>query len=348
LNGQSNYNVAMAAHLRTMGDVRIIDTGGGSRQKIVAYLRAAWTLLTASRRNDVIYTSAPGQGSLWIFGFVMLALRCRGLPFFVHHHSFRPMRPGGMKAMRFATMMGGRGQRHILLSEGMRRAFANRYLAGDMRRAFSLSNAYLFYTQESATERPDRPLTLGHMSVLAWEKGVDVVLGVFEELIKSGVDVRLRLAGPTRTAGLDALIAETAARHPRRFEFLGRVDGEAKRRFYDSIDLFLLPSRLPDEAEPLVLLEAYAAGVDVMATGRGCIPERLIASDRLLVGDSAVDTGPILAVADAISADWAATRHACREHAARMHDNAREEAGTLFAAMQLHSNLPWNHDLSID
>jgi len=335
LHGQAGYNVAMAAHLREMGDVRIIDTGSISWRKVAVYLGAAWTMLTQSRRGDVVYTSAPGQGALWLFGIVVLALRCRGLPFFVHHHSYRPIHAGPTAAMRFVIALGGQGQRHILLSEHMRRAFVDLYLDGDVHRALALSNAFLFYEAEKPTDRPDRPLTLGHMSVLASEKGVDVVLAVFENLMKAGADVRLLLAGPVRDSRLTAPIAAVAARYPQHFEVLGRVDGDAKRQFYNDIDLFLLPSRLLDEAEPLVLFEAYAAGVDVMATERGCIPERLIASDRILTGDSSVDTASVSSVATGLASDWSASRSSCRDHATRMHASACQEAQSLFMAMGL-------------
>lgn len=322
-------------YLRGLGEVKVCDTGRSGWRKVAAYLAAAGSILVSARRRDAVYTSAPGQGSLWLYALVVLALRVRHIPFFVHHHSFRPINAGPVPAMRTVTALGGTRQRHVLLSDSMLRGFARLYLGDDPDRACVLSNAFLFSGSPSEAERPDRPLTLGHLSVLALEKGVDTVFAIFEQLMERGADVRLIVAGPVRDRALEPMMESLRSRFPDRFERRGRLDGDAKRRFYDDIDMFLLPSRLPDEAEPLVLLEAYAAGVDVMATARGCIPERLASVDRILTGDERADASAVLAVADRASVDWSTARRACRDHAGALHAAACQEAEVLFDAMAL-------------
>jgi glycosyltransferase involved in cell wall biosynthesis len=54
--------------------------------------------------------------------------------------------------------------------------------------------------------------------------------------------------------------------------FVGPVEGEHKRAWFESADLFVFPA-LQQEGQPLVVLEAMAAGLPVLYTDRGCIRE---------------------------------------------------------------------------
>lgn len=344
LHGQAVYNAAFATHLRARGELRVLATGDGAVSKLRATARILFAVLFRMRARDVVYTSMPGQMGAWLFALIVAALRVRGLRHFVHHHSFRAIVAGPVRVMRLVVGLGGRLQRHILLSPAMRDRFAAMYL--DVRygrktgspRAGALSNALLFCPEHAdVPARPTRPATLGHLSVLTRDKGVDVVIALFRRLASDQPDLRLILAGPVAEDALRAEMEHAVADFPGRVEYRGPVSGEAKRDFYRDIDLFLLPTRLIDEAEPLVMMESYAAGVEFMGTARGCIPERLRAPDRLLEGDGADnvtnDAARVVRVLAQGARDWAALRHACGRHAERLHAQGRAEADDLFADM---------------
>lgn len=352
LHGQAVYNAAFAAHLRghaeaAGGELRVLATGEGLRSKIAGYGRILLAALFRMRRRDVVYTSMPGQSAAWLFAAVIAALRLRGIRHFVHHHSFRAIALGPVRAMRLVVALGGRLQHHILLSPAMRDRFAALYLgAGGGARAHALSNALLFCPAAPAVPpRPARAPTLGHMSVLTRHKGVDTAIRLFRAVAPAMPEVRLVIAGPLADETLRGPIDAAIADFPGRVEYRGSLSGDAKRGFYDDIDLFLLPTRLIDEAEPLVMMESYAAGVEFMGTARGCIPERLRRPGRLLSGgeagndaggepgDDAADAARIVAVLGQAAADWDASRQACGRHAAQLHAGAAAEARALFADM---------------
>ena len=54
-------------------------------------------------------------------------------------------------------------------------------------------------------------------------------------------------------------------------EIIGPVYNEEKKQFFSDIDLLILPSI--NEAEPLVIYEAFSYGIPVVAFGVGCIQE---------------------------------------------------------------------------
>lgn len=335
LHGQAVYNAAFAAHLRQHGELRVLATGDSTASKITGYGRILLTALFRMRRRDIVYTSMPGQMAAWLFAMVVAAFRLRGIRHFVHHHSFRSIVLGPQRVMRLVVGLGGRLQHHILLSPAMRDRFAALYLGTDGEaRAHALSNALLFCpAAPDVPPRPPRPLTLGHMSVLTRHKGIDTLIRLFRLAAPALPSLRLVIAGPIADESLRAEIDAAVTDFPGQVDYRGSIGGAEKQQFYRDIDLFVLPTRLIDEAEPLVMMESYAAGVEFMANDRGCIPERLRRADRLLTGDDTADAARIIAVLTEAAADWDATRQACGRHAATLHANAAAEAEALFADM---------------
>lgn len=332
LHGQSAYNVAMRDHLASRGaPLRVQDTGGSGVVKLRRTLGAAMALAIGARRDDRAYLSVPGQSGVWLFAVLALILRLRGIEHYIHHHSFRPINLAPSTATRCLVAAGGRNQHHVLLSTDMRQRFAALYLDGaDDRRATTLSNAYLFGPHLSREPRPDRPVTLGHMSVLTREKGVSYLLRLFESLVARGHDWRLIVAGPCADPALAAELAAIVAAYPDRVDYRGSVGGAEKERFFADIDMFVLPTTLIDEAEPLVMLEAFARGVDVVASDTGCIRDRIRTPDHLLVLDHDVDGATIEHRIAEAAHDWIATRDACRDHARAIAALAEVEAAAFF------------------
>jgi len=335
LHGQAVYNAAFAAHLRQHGELRVLATGESLVSKLASYGRILSAVFFHMRRTDVVYTSMPGQMAAWLFALVVAALRLRGIRHFVHHHSYRSIVLGPLRVMRMVVALGGHTQQHILLSPKMRDRFAALYLGlASSDRALALSNALLFCPEVAAVPpRPLRPFTLGHLSVLTPQKGVDTLIRIFRRAAITCPELRLVIAGPIADQALDHAIKAAIADFPNRVEYRGAVSGPAKAQFYADIDLFLLPTRLIDEAEPLVMLESYAAGVEFMANDRGCIAERLRRPDRMLTGNDDTDTVRLLDVVQEGADDWEALRQGCGRHAADLHATAEAEARVLFRRM---------------
>jgi glycosyltransferase involved in cell wall biosynthesis len=112
------------------------------------------------------------------------------------------------------------------------------------------------------------PLRVGCVATLKRVKGHRVLLNATKRLIDDGLAVELILVGEGELK--DALIREAGRLGIRdRVEFSGNVDDVPS--VLSTFDLFVLPSL--EEGLPMSILEAMAAGVPVVATRVGGIPE---------------------------------------------------------------------------
>ena len=113
-------------------------------------------------------------------------------------------------------------------------------------------------------------IILGAVGRLSPEKGFDVLLSGMASLVGRGFDLRLIILGEGEEKG-------ELSRQITRLGLAGRVlmpgyVADAKR-YLAHFDLFILPSLT--EGSPMVLLEAMAAGVPIVASQVGGIPEVL-------------------------------------------------------------------------
>jgi glycosyltransferase involved in cell wall biosynthesis len=116
---------------------------------------------------------------------------------------------------------------------------------------------------------PTKPLRIGFVGTLVWHKGVHVLLEAVKQLPPE--DFELRLFGdpevfPTYVASL----RERAEGSP--VQFMGRFDVAGSANAYAQIDVLVVPS-LWLENSPLVIHEAFMAGIPVVGARRGGIPD---------------------------------------------------------------------------
>jgi glycosyltransferase involved in cell wall biosynthesis len=123
-----------------------------------------------------------------------------------------------------------------------------------------------------ATRRPPAGRwTLGTVALFRPRKGIEVLLQAVAKLRAAGEDVRLRAVGPFETPGYErdvmALVGQLDIEDA--IEWTGFTDNVHAQ--LAMIDLFVLPS-LFGEGLPMVVLEAMAAGLPVVATDVEGIP----------------------------------------------------------------------------
>ena len=121
--------------------------------------------------------------------------------------------------------------------------------------------------------RRDAPLRLVYIGRLAREKGLYEMLQGLRLACDLGVDARLVVAGGGEEEKRLQRYAQ-ALGLSQRVIFAGPVFGDDKVKLMTGADLMLLPSY--SEGLPYALLEAMAAGIPVIATPVGAIPDVVI------------------------------------------------------------------------
>jgi glycosyltransferase involved in cell wall biosynthesis len=113
------------------------------------------------------------------------------------------------------------------------------------------------------------PLRVGYVGTIVWHKGVHVLVDAIRRLAPGRVE--LRIFGDTGTfPDYVSELQRTAAGQPVRFE--GRFDHTSRADVYAQLDVIVVPS-IWLENSPLVIHEAFMAGVPVVGSRIGGIPD---------------------------------------------------------------------------
>lgn len=278
MHGLSAVNAAMMDRFAGAGaTVTRIDLSPGSlRSDLRFYVRRlsrwigglgrlAW--MTATRQRVAVYIAISGGAGQWLdIPFVLLGRLARG-PLAIHHHSFAYVdrtRPAASLLMRVA----GKRARHVVLCGAMGGALAARYSGAG--HVIALSNAAVIAVEANEAQARRTMKTIGYLSNVSMAKGIAEFLEIARRACALRPDLSVLIAGPFHDAEAERLVtaaiaADSAIRH------VGPVYGEAKTQFFATIDALVFPTRYVNEAEPLVLHEALAAGIPVIASARGCI-----------------------------------------------------------------------------
>ncbi len=203
-----------------------------------------------------------------------LAAKRAGVPFIYHVHS-----PAGRDSTRFVinkinAMVEWSAVRHadrlIAVSSSLRQYMISCGIQPE--RIVCVPNGVPVVSEVGERGRPTGTWTLGMVALFRPRKGVEILLESLAMLRSRGVDVRLRAVGGFETPAYEVAIQSLAER-------LGLADSidwigftRNVNRELSKIDLFVLPS-LFGEGLPMVVLEAMAAGIPVVASHVEGVPD---------------------------------------------------------------------------
>ena len=198
----------------------------------------------------------------------------RGSRVVVHLHggNFREWFLGRSWLMRiYVKVVFGCVTRAIVLGDSLKSQFDGLL---DEKRIAVVPNG-IEYSNANAPQQVSRPRSrfrVLHLSTLSHLKGALILLQAVPLVVGQRNDVEFVFAGPWSHAEDQRWADEFIRRHgiESSVVFAGQVDGAGKRALYDSADVFVFPG-VQQEGQPLVVIEAMAAGVPVIFTDRGCL-----------------------------------------------------------------------------
>ena len=256
--------------------VRYISTyeGRSFAAKLWPWLAAIGAVLAllVRRRVALIHAHSAAYGSFWRKSVIcVLALAFR-VPYVVHLHDGRLpafRRDCGAAALAWLRFILRHAARVVVLTPRWR----DEVLAIEPRANTSIiGNPVPAPAALAPLSRPARKLLF-----LAWlhkDKGILGLIAALPHILRRVPEAELVIAGGggatcQTPAQLKALAGAIGVEHALRFA--GWVDGARKQELLREADVFVLPSYC--EALPVGLLEAMAAGVPVVASRVGGIPD---------------------------------------------------------------------------
>ncbi len=248
--------------------------------KALRALSSPWRLIFSPRREHAVFYMPSNLHEAVYFNVLSMATaRLRGYRCVLHHHHFGFVDRYNWKIALLTRIVGPRGLQIVLCPE-MERQFRARY-GEDLPLAVMPSTVQLLDSQiapprpqQTVTRRDDR-FRLGFIGAVQVAKGIDLVLAVLRALRARGRDVVLVVAGRIKSDVEKRMLEEAQHEFGPQLDYRGPVYGGQKQRFFEDIDVKLLPTRC--DAQPLVISEAFAFAKPVIAYGRGCIPGMLAA-----------------------------------------------------------------------
>jgi glycosyltransferase involved in cell wall biosynthesis len=230
------------------------------------------------RPAAVLLHAAAGPSFLrdWL---LMLAARLAGAKVVCHYHgtlhaSFpSAATPRGRAIGRFLMSV---AHRVIVLGPTYQREMGRAWQRDDLVWAPNMADVDLFRSQRADTPAPW--LAVGERAILfvgrlSAPKGIYDLFDAIPEVIRRHPEARFLLAGVAESDAMEPVIRVAAERRgiAGRVTFLGSLEGRDKAQAYLSSQLIVVPSWT--EGFPLVIPEAMAAGLPVIATAVGAIPD---------------------------------------------------------------------------
>lgn len=285
IHGQSLVNAAVIRAAREFAghsNVIVADIGTGGPEtglkchftRIIRVARASLMLAKHGfRTNQRLYTVFESGLGIGYNIIIIGSARLLGYHIILHHHSSKHTL---VRQWRFAILqrLAGRCCLHVVLSEQMAINLQTLYPkivhtmvshnachveANDIKIRHSLSSP--------------RKLRVGMLSNLCTEKGLDVALQVATTCRDRGHDITFVFAGPPFGLNAEKMLSKARKTLGAYVEIIGAVVNESKTAFFNSIDVFLFPTRYRFEAQPMVILEAMSYGLPVITTNCGYVSE---------------------------------------------------------------------------
>ncbi|MEX2308045.1 MAG: glycosyltransferase [Pirellulales bacterium] len=259
-----------------------------------------------------------------------LAAGRAGVPFIYHVHSpvgrdsTRRIMNWVNAAVEWAAVRNA--DRLIAVSPSVRDYMLGRGIAAE--RIICVPNGVPGANHPRERRPPTGTWTLGTVALFRPRKGLEMLLEAFAALRSRDVDVRLRAVGSFETPDYESAILALA----QRLGLTGAIDWigftRGVNRELTKIDLFVLPS-LFGEGLPMVVLEAMAAGLPVVASRVEGVPEAVVHRETGLL----VNPGSVSQLAQAIEeivhgdVDYAALSRGARERHAERFSDTKMAAG---------------------
>lgn len=256
-----------------------VSPGSFSFLKMIRGLFCLVKIFLLVPRVDCVYTT-PGLSKLGVAKFMPII--CWAYIFrkkiVMHYHGSRLRSTYEDSNFLFKFLMRntfGLADRHIYLSRTMFSDYRDIYKVNDYVVIPNFVDREI--VERRICEEPERSseiFNVVYMSSIMPEKGVFKLIDAFCAAAKDGFDARLTIAGSGSVENISKL-RKAISMAPEGVDviYVGQVSGPSKYELLSMAHCFVLPTEYKQEAMPLAVIEAMAAGAVVITSTAGSLTE---------------------------------------------------------------------------
>lgn len=288
------------SRLKEVFDFKAINTM--SNKAIISTL---WGIVTA--QTDAFYfTISQTKGGLWRDLVLMMLMEMRRKPMIIHLHGgyLRTLidRDCGTVERWLARKMIGKAACCIVLGDSLKWIF--RDIVDDEKIAVvpnCVDDEYMLTTErmDEKMEEMDKTdvIHVLYLSNFIQTKGYREVLETAKKLKDNGESDKFRFhfAGKFFDASekeyFEKYIKENNLQNI--VEYHGIVSGDSKRELLQLCHVFMLPTRYPNEGQPISILEAMGNGMAIVTTDHAGIPDIATNDNGLILSKNNISTEQI-------------------------------------------------------
>lgn len=269
INGKFN---CCYINLGTSADISSI--GRSSLSKWLRFAQIKWQVLRKliSFKPDLVYMTLTAKGTgFYKDAIIALFVKSFGVKVVYHFHNkgVAEFQHRGIDNALYRRVF--RNAHVILLSELLANDVV-KYVPQEHVKVCPNGIPDTHEVKQYAALPSDKPVRLIFLSNLLVAKGLFVLLDACVHLMNRGVSFQINLIGNEGDINTQSLADAIQNRGLQNYvTYLGSITGTEKDQQYSDHDIFVLPSL--NECMPLVLIEAMRAGLPVVTTYVGAIPD---------------------------------------------------------------------------
>ena len=225
--------------------------------------------ITLNQRKTIVYLSVNARWGIFFTIVLSLVARLKKMRVLLHHHYYGHVEKSSF-LLKVLTYAGGGEAVHITNCNAMSNAMKKTYPKINNSIGFSNIGVVSSSLRPKINASVGENIVLGHLSNLTQDKGIGTVIESYRKLINIFPNLKLHIAGPCSDSFATEEVAKICDEMGEKVVYFDSVYGEDKQTFFDSIDIFVYPTK--SDTQGIVNLEALACGKPVVATSLCCIP----------------------------------------------------------------------------